>query len=75
MHASDWYFNLVMGYTIMLLVLAIRAQERGRPAWQTGVREGTLLVTNEKTFGAAGGSSPPTLHQTYPPAVQYPAQV
>jgi len=65
---------LLMGYTVMLLVLAIRAQERGRPAWQTGVREGTLLVTNEKTSGAMG-STPPTLHQTYPPAAQYPAQV
>jgi len=60
---------ILMGYTVMLLVLGLRAQERGRPAWKTGVRDGALLFLDEKVVGGVG-STPPTLHQTYPPAAQ-----
>ena len=58
-----------MGYTVMLLILGLRAQERGRPAWKTGVRDGALLYTSEKALGNVG-STPPALHQTYPPVAQ-----
>ncbi len=42
-----------MTYTIALLVLAIRAQERGNPSWTTGVRDGTLFYSSRKTTGGA----------------------
>ena len=58
-----------MGYTVMLLVLGLRAQERGRPACNTGVRDGALLYTSENPSGTVG-ITPPTLHRTYPPVAQ-----
>jgi len=60
---------ILMGYTVMLLVLGLRAQERGRPAWKTGVRDGALLFADEKAVGSVG-MTPPTLHPTYPPPTQ-----
>jgi len=42
---------LLMTYTIVLLVLAIRAHERGNPAWTTGVRDGVLFYSPRKTMG------------------------
>jgi len=44
---------LLMTYTVVLLVLAIRAQERGNSAWTTGVRDGGLFYPNRKTTGGA----------------------
>jgi len=44
---------LLMSYTIMLLVLAIRAQERGNSAWTSGVRDGVLFYSVRKTTGGA----------------------
>jgi hypothetical protein len=71
LHASDRIFYLVMAYTITLLVLAIQSQQRGRPAWTTGVRDGTL-VSGDKTMGGASQvlATPPTIHQSYPMAAQ-----
>lgn len=43
-----------MGYTVTLLVLAIRAQERGNSAWTGGVRDGVLFYPSGKTMGGAG---------------------
>jgi len=42
-----------MTYTVVLLVLAIRAQERGNSAWTTGVRDGGLFYPNRTTTGGA----------------------
>jgi len=44
---------LLMTYTITLLVLAIRAQERGNSAWTTGVHDGVLFYSSRKTTGGA----------------------
>jgi hypothetical protein len=43
-----------MGYTVTLLVLAIRAQERGNSAWTTGVRDGVLFYSARKGMGGGG---------------------
>jgi len=45
---------LLMGYTVTLLVLAIRAQERGNSAWTTGVRDGVLFYSARKGMGGGG---------------------
>jgi len=45
---------LLMGYTVTLLVLAIRAQERGNSAWTTGVRDGVLFYSTRKGMGGGG---------------------
>jgi len=47
---------LLMAYTITLLVLAIRAQGRGNPAWTTGVRasDGVLFYSVGKGMGGGG---------------------
>jgi hypothetical protein len=45
---------LLMGYTITLLVLAIRSQERGNAAWTTGVRDGVIFYSSRKGLGGAG---------------------
>jgi hypothetical protein len=44
---------LLMTYTIVLVVLAIRSQERGNSAWTTGVRDGVLFYSIRKTTGGA----------------------
>jgi hypothetical protein len=38
-----------MSYTILLVVLAIRAQGRGNSPWTTGVRDGVLFYSVRKT--------------------------
>ena len=42
-----------MTYTILLVVLAIRAKGRGNSAWTTGVRDGVLFYPVRKTTGGA----------------------
>jgi len=44
---------LLMSYTLVLMVLAIRAHERGNSAWTTGVRDGVLFYSIRKTTGGA----------------------
>jgi len=44
---------LLMSYTVTLLVLAMRSQERGNSAWTTGVRDGVLFYSLRKTTGGA----------------------
>jgi len=44
---------LLMTYSIVLVVLALRAQERGNSAWTTGVRDGVLFYSVRKTTGGA----------------------
>ncbi|KAI0303075.1 hypothetical protein BC826DRAFT_1101218 [Russula brevipes] len=44
---------LLMAYTVTLLVLTLRAKERGHPAWTVSVRDGVLLHPAEKTTGSA----------------------
>jgi len=61
---------ILMGYTILLLVLSLRAQGRGHLVWKTSVSDGALLYTSEKALGSMGPTSPSTHHQTYPPAAQ-----
>lgn len=62
-----------MGYTLMLLIFALRAQGQGRPVWKTCVRDDVLLSTSEKAPGSVGPAVPvtlPTLPQSYPPVAQ-----
>ena len=40
-----------MLYTIVLVVLAIRAKGRGNPAWTTSVRDGGLFYPVQKATG------------------------
>jgi hypothetical protein len=72
-----------MSYTAVLMVLAIRAQERGNPAWTTGVRDGVLFYSARKnTAGAAQVQTalatipyslpPPQQHMPYQPPPQQP---
>lgn len=61
-----------MSYTVTLLVLAIRAQERGNSAWTAGVRDGVLFYSIRKTsVGAAqvqvAPATIPPEQQPYPP--------
>jgi len=63
---------LLMFYTIILLVLALRAQNQGHNVWQAAIRDGTLFYPSEKVVG---GSPPmaapqPTVYQSYPPPAQ-----
>jgi len=44
---------LLMAYTVMLLILAIRAHERGNPPWTAGVRDGVLFYPSRKAMGGA----------------------
>jgi len=64
---------LLMAYTIMLLVLAIRAHERGNPAWTTGVRDGVLFYSSRKAVGGAGQvqAAPGTIPLSHAPQPQY----
>ncbi|KAI0285092.1 hypothetical protein BGY98DRAFT_947091 [Russula aff. rugulosa BPL654] len=68
---------LLMSYSVTLLFLAIRAQDRGNSAWTTGVRDGVLfysLPSRSSTKGAAQVlAAPPTISFS-PPAPQQPMQ-
>lgn len=60
---------MVLAYTSTLLVLAIRAHERGHSAWKTSVRDGVLLYPAAKTMGHAGQAPTAlaTIPQSYAP--------
>jgi hypothetical protein len=60
---------MVLGYTATLLILAIRAHERGHSAWKTSVRDGVLLYPAAKTMGhaAQAPTALATIPQSYPP--------
>ncbi|KAH9007148.1 hypothetical protein EDB86DRAFT_3069807 [Lactarius hatsudake] len=61
---------ILMGYTGVLLFLAIRAQERGHRVWKMSVREDTVLFEEAKSAGtpAQVPTVPASLPQSYPPA-------
>jgi len=63
---------ILMGYTVTLLVLAIRAQERGNSAWTTGVRDGVLFYSSRKTTGGAAQvyAAPASIPLSYQPPPQ-----
>jgi len=63
---------ILMGYTVTLLVLAIRAQERGNSAWTTGVRDGVLFYSSRKTMGGAAEvyAAPASIPLSYQPPPQ-----
>jgi len=63
---------ILMGYTVTLLVLAIRAQERGNSAWNTGVRDGVLFYSSRKTMGGAAEvyAAPASIPLSYQPPPQ-----
>ncbi|KAI0303077.1 hypothetical protein BC826DRAFT_1101220 [Russula brevipes] len=44
---------LLLAYTFILLVLTLRAKERGHPAWTTSVRDGGILHPTEKPTESA----------------------
>ncbi|KAI9512711.1 hypothetical protein F5148DRAFT_973099, partial [Russula earlei] len=60
---------LLMGYTILLLVLGIRAQDGGHPPWKTSVRDGSLLHPASKAVRSPAQveAAPATFSQSYPP--------
>jgi len=68
-----------MFYTIILLVLALRAQSRGHNVWQAAIRDDTLFYPSEKVVGGAPPMSAPqpAVYQSYPPPAQqtYPQSV
>jgi len=73
---------LLMFYTVLLLVLALRAQNQGHNVWTTGVRDGTLFYPrpNEKFVGGTPQVVPPqpVVYQSqpyYPPQAQQPAHM
>jgi len=61
-----------MGYTIMLIVLCIRAHQNGQSAWKTSVCDGTILSVSEKAVENPTQVvvAPPSIPQSYPPASQ-----
>ena len=63
-----------MFYTVMLLVLALRAQSKGHNVWSTGVRDGALFYPNEKFVGGTPQvmAPQPAVYQSYPPSAQQP---
>jgi len=68
-----WF--LLMAYTILLLVLSMRAHQQGRPAWTAAVRDGVLLysrISGDKTVGSRSQvvATLPTIHQSHPPPSQ-----
>jgi hypothetical protein len=65
-----------MSYTVVLVVLAIRAQGRGNSAWTTGVRDGVLFYSVRKTMGGAAQvqAAPATIPYSLPPQQQPPPQ-
>jgi len=64
---------LLMSYTIVLVVLAIRAKERGNSAWTTGVRDGVLFYPVRKTTGGAAQvqTALATIPYSLPPPQQH----
>jgi len=67
---------LLMSYTVVLVVLAIRAKGRGNSAWTTGVRDGVLFYSVQKTMGgpALVQAAPATIPYSLPPQQQPPPQ-
>jgi len=65
-----------MSYSVLLVVLAIRAQERGNSAWTTGVRDGVLFYSDRKTTGGAAlvQAAPATIPYSPQPLQQLPPQ-
>lgn len=63
-----------MFYTVMLLVLALRAQSQGHNVWVTGVRDGVLFYPSEKFMGGTPQAMAPQpgVYQSYPPPAQQP---
>jgi hypothetical protein len=63
---------MLMGYSVTLLALAIRAQERGKSAWTTGVRDGVLFYSSGKTTGGAAQvqTAPASIPLSYQPPPQ-----
>jgi hypothetical protein len=59
-------FLIVIGYTILLLVLNLRAKRRGHSAWKTSVRDGVLLYPINATESAA--QVPAAQPTTVPPS-------
>ena len=66
-----------MFYTVMLLVLAFRAQSQGHNRWQTSVRDGTLFYPSEKFVGGTPqvAAPQPAVYQSYPPPAQQPVPI
>jgi len=77
---------LLMSYTAVLLVLAIRAKGQGNSAWTTDIRDGVLFYSARKTTGGAAQvqtvlapipySLPPSQQaspQQFPPQQSYPS--
>jgi len=63
---------LLMAYTITLLVLAIRAHQRGNSAWTTSVRDGVLFYPSKTAMGgAAQVQAVPVTIPLSPPQPQY----
>lgn len=56
---------LLMSYTVTLLVLAIRAQARGKSVWTAGVRDGALFKSLRYSTGITSQV------QGAPPAITY----
>jgi len=62
---------ILMAYTVLLLVLAIRAQGRGNNVWTASVRDDALFYNPEAKSGGTPAqvpTIPASLPQTYPPA-------
>ncbi|KAI9512713.1 hypothetical protein F5148DRAFT_1161025 [Russula earlei] len=57
---------LLMGYTILLLVLGVRAQGGGHSPWKSSVRDGTLLYPAEIVRSPAQVEAAPASF-SYPP--------
>ena len=66
-----------MSYTVMLLMLALRAQSRGHNVWSTSVRDGSLFYPNEKFVGGSPQAMAPQpgVYQSYPPSAQQPVSM
>jgi len=65
---------LLMSYSVLLLVLAMRAQERGNTAWTSGVRDGVLFYSIRKTTGGATQVQAAEATYPLPPIQQSPPQ-
>jgi len=66
---------LLLAYSITLLVLAIRAHQRGNPAWTTSVRDGVLFYPSKTaTGGAAQVYAAPAAYPLSQPQPQGPHQ-
>jgi len=61
---------LLMSYTVLLLLLAIRAQEQGNSAWTSGVRDGVLFYSIRKTTGGTAQVQAAQATYSLPPLQQ-----